>query len=223
MARFGAAWLGRDIESGHAVAQLPVSGFDAGALNALTAEPRRYGFHATLKPPFALAPGRTEAQLLDAVAHLANIDAAFALPSLRLAAIGRFLALVPAAACPRRDEGMGHVPAAQAGLPRPGHGVERGGDAVGGQLAIGIQQRHLGGHAHAGPGHELTLERVAMQIDDAGQDEQPAGVPNATARRRRRDPFAVDGQGNAIFQPEGRQDAPADDGQGMGFMSRHRV
>ena len=101
LARFGAAWLGRDIESGHAVAQPPVSGFDAGVLHALTAEPRRYGFHATLKPPFALAPGRTEAQLLDAVAHLANTDAAFALPSLRLAAIGRFLALVPAAACPR--------------------------------------------------------------------------------------------------------------------------
>jgi putative phosphonate metabolism protein len=101
LARFGATWLGRDIESGRAVAQPPVHGFDAGALSALTAEPRRYGFHATLKPPFALAQGRNEAQLLDAVAHLACMETVFTLPSLRLAAISRFLALVPAAPCPR--------------------------------------------------------------------------------------------------------------------------
>lgn len=101
LARFGAAWLGRDVDSGHAVAQPPVPGFDAGALSALTAAPRRYGFHATLKPPFALAQRRTEAQLLDAVAHLASTDTAFALPPLRLAAIGRFLALVPATSDPR--------------------------------------------------------------------------------------------------------------------------
>ncbi|MGE0092949.1 MAG: DUF1045 domain-containing protein [Alphaproteobacteria bacterium] len=101
LAHFGASWLGRDVESNRAVAQAPVPGFDSGALSALTAEPRRYGFHATLKPPFALAQGRTEAQLLDAVAHLASTDMTFALPPLRLAAIGRFLALAPAMPHPR--------------------------------------------------------------------------------------------------------------------------
>ena len=33
------------------------SGFETGEIDALTADPRRYGFHATLKPPFRIADG----------------------------------------------------------------------------------------------------------------------------------------------------------------------
>jgi len=99
LARIGAAWLGCDLEAGRAVDLPPVPGFDPGILATLTAEPRRYGLHATLKPPFALADGHDEAALLDAVAALAAGQDAFHLPSLRLAAIGRFLALVPDEKC----------------------------------------------------------------------------------------------------------------------------
>ena len=52
-----AHWLGRDAWSGADLARGACDGFDPDTLDALTAEPRRYGFHATLKPPFRLAEG----------------------------------------------------------------------------------------------------------------------------------------------------------------------
>src|SRR5262249_48288739 len=64
-------------------------------LAELTAEPRRYGFHGTLKPPFALAAGATEAALLDAAGKFALSQSAFNLPGLHLVSISGFLALVP--------------------------------------------------------------------------------------------------------------------------------
>ncbi|HVH03977.1 MAG TPA: DUF1045 domain-containing protein [Amaricoccus sp.] len=90
LARFGAAWLGWDPEAGVA---LPVPEARA----ALVAAPARYGFHATLKPPFRLAG--SEAALDAAVAALAAGSERFAL-RLRLGRMGGFLALVPGAAPP---------------------------------------------------------------------------------------------------------------------------
>src|SRR5690606_33508950 len=54
-------WLGRNAFTGAPLVQPETNGLDAAAL---TADPRRYGFHATLKAPFALAEGRSEAELL---------------------------------------------------------------------------------------------------------------------------------------------------------------
>ncbi|MEP7239317.1 MAG: DUF1045 domain-containing protein [Devosia sp.] len=51
-----AAWLGRDVYSGAAVAAHAPGPTEA-AHAALTAAPRRYGFHATIKAPFRLADG----------------------------------------------------------------------------------------------------------------------------------------------------------------------
>ena len=48
-----AVWLGRDPESG-----APVPQPDIADIEEVTAEPRVYGFHATLKPPMRLAEGR---------------------------------------------------------------------------------------------------------------------------------------------------------------------
>lgn len=94
LARFGAEWLGWDAETGMAPAQPRVSGLD---LPALTATPRRYGFHATLKAPFRLAEGRGPEALLAALQDLAAQEHALPLRGgLRLARIGGFLALVPA-------------------------------------------------------------------------------------------------------------------------------
>ena len=64
LARFGAAWLGWDPEAGAEVEGLPVAGLPL-PREALVAAPRRYGFHATLKPPFRLAAGRDAAGLDD--------------------------------------------------------------------------------------------------------------------------------------------------------------
>ncbi len=58
----GAAWLGWDIHRGRAV--------NPPAANAPKA--RRYGFHATLKPPFRLAEGRSEEDLAEAARAVAR-------------------------------------------------------------------------------------------------------------------------------------------------------
>jgi putative phosphonate metabolism protein len=90
---FGNAWLGRNPETG---AELPVP---ADAV-APIAEPRRYGFHATLKPPFALADGATEAVLAAALDAFARDRQPFVAPGLVVARIGRFVALVPGGSAP---------------------------------------------------------------------------------------------------------------------------
>ena len=87
-ADFGARWLGWDAARGRAVAQPDLPGIEA-----LTRTPRKYGFHATLKPPFALAPGRTAEALARAVADLAQDLAPAIAPGLRLDRLGRFFAL----------------------------------------------------------------------------------------------------------------------------------
>lgn len=94
LAAFGAAWLGWDLEAGRAVEPPDVPGLPR-PLADLTAAPRRYGFHATLKPPFRLAPGRSEAELSAAVGGLATRLAPARADALRLAQVGHFLALVP--------------------------------------------------------------------------------------------------------------------------------
>lgn len=90
LARFGADWLGWDIATGRTADQPDLPG-----LAEITARPRRYGFHATLKPPFRLASGVTADQLSLSVAEMADRLAPGGCDGLRLAPLGRFLALVP--------------------------------------------------------------------------------------------------------------------------------
>jgi putative phosphonate metabolism protein len=94
LAAAGAAWLGWDPDAGATVAQPAVPGLP-GPLDAMTATPRKYGLHATIKPPFALAAG-TDAVALDAAtAALCARLAPVVLPGLTVAAIGPWVVLVP--------------------------------------------------------------------------------------------------------------------------------
>ena len=89
--RFGAAVLGYDAYSGE-----PRS-IDGAAddWNDITQAPGVYGFHATLKPPFALADGQDEASLTEAVARFAADRGAVTLGALQVSELGSFVALVP--------------------------------------------------------------------------------------------------------------------------------
>ncbi len=91
-ADFGAEWLGWDVARGTRATRT----LDVEDAEDITATPRRYGFHATLKPPFRLAEGRTVAELEAAVADAAAVTPAIRGARLHLQRLGPFLALVPA-------------------------------------------------------------------------------------------------------------------------------
>jgi putative phosphonate metabolism protein len=93
--RFGSAVLGYDAALGCDVPYLPDTGFGLDEWAAWTEEPRRYGFHATLKAPFRLAPRWRPAQLVAGLQDFARRAQAPKLSGLRVAALGEFVALVP--------------------------------------------------------------------------------------------------------------------------------
>lgn len=89
-------WLGRDAASG-ATSQITIGGIDAGRRAGLTAAARRYGFHATLKAPMALAQGLGGRDLDRALKAFAAVHPAVDLGPLAVQPIGGFLALMPVA------------------------------------------------------------------------------------------------------------------------------
>jgi putative phosphonate metabolism protein len=103
LAAFARAWLGRDPEADVAVPQPIVAGVAPLQLATLTAEPRRYGFHGTLKPPFALASGVTVEALLAFAADFARRQATLTIDAVDLALLDGFIALVPRLAPPALD------------------------------------------------------------------------------------------------------------------------
>lgn len=93
--RYGSAVLGYDCYTGNDVAFPDSFGGSAVDWNELTAAPRRYGFHATLKAPFFLAPSCTEQQLVNALQNFAGLGHALHsfVPALR--ELEDFIAVVP--------------------------------------------------------------------------------------------------------------------------------
>lgn len=91
--RAGSAWLGRDAETAARIQQPAIPD-----LAEMTADPRLYGLHATLKPPFSLVGGY-QAFLADAT-HWASSMAPFTLPPLEIQDLKGFLALRESSPCP---------------------------------------------------------------------------------------------------------------------------
>jgi hypothetical protein len=118
---FGETWLGWDMARGVA---LPAPAGAIEGWEAITAEPRRYGFHATMKPPFRLAEGRQAAELMGAVADLCADVAAFECEGLRLASLGGFVALVPEGETGALDGFAARVVAELDGFRRPAEAEE---------------------------------------------------------------------------------------------------
>ena len=84
----GARWLGRDAWSGEELDR-PLTE----TLAALTGEPRRYGFHATLKAPFKLAANKSRKDLSDFARDFAKRQVPVLIGKLQLTALDGFLAL----------------------------------------------------------------------------------------------------------------------------------
>ncbi|MBA4742692.1 MAG: DUF1045 domain-containing protein [Azoarcus sp.] len=100
--QLASAWIGYDSHAGRAVPRPEALKVAPDDLTAATANPSRYGFHATLVAPFELAPGCTEAELVDALATFCGNWPAFR-AALQVGRIYDFLALVPAHTDPRLD------------------------------------------------------------------------------------------------------------------------
>nr|WP_315487678.1 DUF1045 domain-containing protein [uncultured Rhodoferax sp.] len=92
---FGAHWLGRDERNNQALVQPALSDLPAQQLLQLTAYPRRYGFHATLKAPFTLRDGVTEADLLARMRALALQLKQLALGPMLATRLDDFTAVIP--------------------------------------------------------------------------------------------------------------------------------
>jgi putative phosphonate metabolism protein len=101
--RLGAAWTGRDARTGETCEQVRPAGIDPGRFSEITAFPRHYGFHGTLKAPFHLKEGFSARDLYRAAADFAETIRPFSLPPLRPAWMNRFLALKPAEPCPELE------------------------------------------------------------------------------------------------------------------------
>ena len=95
LGQFGNAWLGRDPVTDDDLPRPAVSRIDADDVIAATTSPTRYGFHGTLKPPFALKDGQSRAELETEVESLCTETAPITCGPLTLKSIGQFLALLP--------------------------------------------------------------------------------------------------------------------------------
>ena len=85
-----AHWLGRDADSNASCPQPALPN-----LAAITTDARSYGFHATLKPPFHLAEGSSEDDLIESLAQFAAARHSVRLEDVEVRAIGNFVALTP--------------------------------------------------------------------------------------------------------------------------------
>lgn len=93
--RFGSATLGYDAVTGADIDFAVPPGCEGLDWPEVTAEPRRYGFHATLKAPFELAPGRNEGALRAFTRNYVAGRPPVRLAGLSVNALGRFIALTP--------------------------------------------------------------------------------------------------------------------------------
>lgn len=93
LAQLGERWLGREAATGSVLEQPALPGFSVADIAQITAEPRRYGLHATLKPPFRLASGYSVADLESRLVSFAATLSHFRAPPLGVARLSDFLAL----------------------------------------------------------------------------------------------------------------------------------
>jgi len=99
--RFGSRWLGRCAESAGEAPGPAIAENESASIASLTAAPRRYGFHATLKPPFRLARGAHLAELVRALERFCARQVAIRLPPLAVSELDGCLALLPQVKDPR--------------------------------------------------------------------------------------------------------------------------
>ena len=94
----GSSWLGRCAWTSDTHAQPKIAGLSEAEFATRTSDPRRYGWHATLKAPFSLNADVRLGDLREAVAVLAKRLTGIQNLKLHPARLGHFIALIPSLA-----------------------------------------------------------------------------------------------------------------------------
>jgi phosphonate metabolism protein PhnN/1,5-bisphosphokinase (PRPP-forming) len=102
-ADFGASWFGRCAERGMEMPRMPIEGLDPATFAIHTDSARRYGFHATLKPPFRLVRGASLDALIQALERFCARQRVIRVPPIEVVELDDFLALIPSVREPRID------------------------------------------------------------------------------------------------------------------------
>lgn len=95
LTRAAANWLGRDPFGAPVSSPRERGNLTAEEIAYHTAAARRYGFHATLKSPFALAEGETEDSLRSALDEFASTTAPVVIPRIVVSRLDGFFAITP--------------------------------------------------------------------------------------------------------------------------------
>lgn len=91
----GSSWLGRCAAINQPIPQPSMDGVSAEEQWAFTAEPRRYGWHATLKAPFKIILGNNLRSVMLNLREIGSSLRAFDLPILTVSMDGGYMALRP--------------------------------------------------------------------------------------------------------------------------------
>lgn len=203
--RAGCEWLGRDAESGDLIEPpaepaLAALGY---TVTALTAAPRRYGWHGTLVAPFRTADGVAPQQVLSVAREWASRVECFDAP-MQAVEMGRFVALRAAlsaddgAMCKIATSAL-HVLAPLRARPSP-EDIER-------RLASGLNPRQRALLHEWGYPYVLDEFRFHMTLSDA-LDPAPVREAIVSLWRARSEALgAIPFHGAALFV-QTRPDAP---------------
>ncbi len=96
LGHFCNGWLGYRPDTGETVSRPEVSGLSSSEIETATAAPRRYGFHGTLKAPFRLSEDKTVEEIDRHLTEFAGDRPRLDPGQMKVGAIGRFVAIVPA-------------------------------------------------------------------------------------------------------------------------------
>ncbi len=101
--RVGADWLGWCNRQGAERSHPELAGLSRPIVQ-ITDTPRKYGFHATIKPPFKLAKGQSAHDLAARFRELCKATSRVEIPVLEIRRLGGFVAAVPASHNPALQE-----------------------------------------------------------------------------------------------------------------------
>ena len=174
-ADFAAAWLGWDPAAGETRTHPHIPDLPR-PVAELTAAPRRYGFHGTVKPPFRLAEGATIGALHDEMTALAAALPPVALPGLALRRLGGFLALTPDGDSPELAALATEVVTALDGFRAPPGGAE-----IARRQAAGLSPRQQALLARWGYPYVMEEFRFHLTLTGALPDPEAAAVEAALA------------------------------------------